>query len=148
MRDGPESTERRMNCARKNQYRRKMPPFGKTVMYMQIAATRQRRKFDGRWDTGISLNSIERSNMLLVGTTGGVFKVNYIPKKLPAIQSGDLGHVKSLVGTVWDPALGRQARVLDVSTSRRRKPLLQRQSCFHEIPNRENQKSVTRRFHM
>ena len=80
--------------------------------------------------------------MLLVGTTGGVFKVNYIPKRLPAIQSSDLEHVKSIVGTPWDPAPGRQARVLDVSPSRRQKPLLQRRSCFHEIPNRENQKPV------
>ena len=59
--DGPDATERRMNCARKNQYRRNMPPFGETVMYMQIAGTRQRRKYDDRWDTGISLNSMSEA---------------------------------------------------------------------------------------
>ena len=47
-------------------------------MYMQIAATRQRRKYEDSLGSGIYVGLVERSNMLLVGTTGGVSEVNCI----------------------------------------------------------------------
>ena len=50
--------------------------------------------------------------MLLVGTTGSVFKVN-CTRRLLAFRSSDFELVKSIVGTLWDPTLARGARVLE-----------------------------------
>ncbi|CAK0871008.1 unnamed protein product [Prorocentrum cordatum] len=86
-------------------YRRKLPPFGEAVMYMPVSTVRRRRKFEDRWETGIYLGLVERSNMLLVGTPRGVFKVNCV-KRLPAIQSSDPELLKSIVGVPWDPVPG------------------------------------------
>ena len=77
---------------------------------------------------------------VVVGTTGGVFKVNCI-KRLPALQSSDLELVKSIVGAPWNPMPGREARVLDFEPLTATDSQFQRQSCLHEFPNRENQKA-------
>ena len=49
--------------------------------------------------------------MLLVGTTGGVFKGECV-KRLLATQSSNPVLVKLIVRTHWDPTLAREARVL------------------------------------
>ena len=62
----PRTPGRRMKCAGER-HRRTLPPFGEVVVCMQSAATRQRRTYEDRWDTGIYSGLVERSNMLLVG---------------------------------------------------------------------------------
>ena len=53
----------------------------------------------------VHLGFAERSNMLLVGTSGGVFKVGCI-KRLAALQSSEPELVTSIVGTPFDHTPG------------------------------------------
>ncbi|CAK0797196.1 unnamed protein product [Prorocentrum cordatum] len=98
-------------------YRRKLPPFGEAVMYMPMSTARRRRKFEDRWETGIYLGLVERSNMLLVGTPRGVFKVNCV-KRLPEIQSSDPELLKSIVGVPWDPVPGEPGPRFDIESKK------------------------------
>ena len=81
-------------------YKRKLPPFAEAVMYLRVAEKRMRQKFEDRWNTGIYLGLVERSNMVLVGTPNGVVKVNCI-KRLPMNQSKDPELLKSIRGYPW-----------------------------------------------
>ena len=81
-------------------YKRKLPPFAEAVMYLRVAEKRTRQKFEDRWNTGIYLGLVERSNMVLVGTPNGVVKVNSI-KRLPMNQAKDPELLKSIRGYPW-----------------------------------------------
>ena len=81
-------------------YKRKLPPFAEAVMYLRVAEKRMRQKFEDRWNTGIYLGLVERSNMVLVGTPNGVVKVNCI-KRLPMNQAKDPELLKSIRGYPW-----------------------------------------------
>ena len=81
-------------------YKRKLPPFAEAVMYLRVAEKRMRQKFEDRWNTGIYLCLVERSNMVLVGTPNGVVKVNCI-KRLPMNQAKDPELLKSIRGYPW-----------------------------------------------
>ena len=69
-------------------------------MYLRVAEKRMRQKFEYRWNTGIYLGLVERSNMVLVGTPNGVVKVNCI-KRLPMNQARDPELQKSIRGYSW-----------------------------------------------
>ena len=81
-------------------YKRKLPPFAEAVMYLRVAEKRMRQKFEDRWNTGIYLGLVERSNMVVVGTLNGVVKVNCI-KRLPMNQAKDPELLKSIRGYPW-----------------------------------------------
>ena len=81
-------------------YKRELPPFAEAVMYLRVAEKRMRQKFEDRWNTGIYLGLVERSNMVLVGTPNGVVKVNCI-KRLPMNQARDPELLKSIRGYPW-----------------------------------------------
>eukprot|EP00973_Karenia_brevis_P086229 11958761-Karenia_brevis.AAC.1 len=57
-------------------------------MYLSVAEKKVRRKFEDRRHTGIYLGLVERSNMVMVGTTQGARKVNCI-RRLPPQQASD-----------------------------------------------------------
>ena len=69
--------------------------------------------------------------MFLVGTTSGVFKVNCM-NLLPAIQSSEPEHVKSIVRAPWDPTRGQEACVLDFEPLSATEPIAPRQSSQTE----------------
>ena len=71
-------------------YKRELPPFA-------VAEKRMRQKFEDRWNTGIYLGLVERSNMVLVGTPNGVVKV-HCTKRLPMNQAKDPELLKSIRG--------------------------------------------------
>ena len=69
-------------------------------MCLCVAEKRARQQFEDRWNTGIVLGFVKRSNMVLVGTPNGVVKVNCI-KRLPIKQAKDPELLKSIRGYSW-----------------------------------------------
>ena len=69
-------------------------------MYLRVAEKRMRQKFEDRWNIGIYLGLVERSNMFLVGTPNGVVKVNCI-KRMPMNQAKDPELLKGIRGYPW-----------------------------------------------
>ena len=129
-------------------YRRKLPPFGEAVMYMPVSTVRRRRKFEDRWETGIYLGLVERSNMLLVGTTRGVFKVNCV-KRLPEIQSSDPELLKSIVGVPWDPVPGEAGgQTVDYEPLRATEPIVPDAELPPRVPKPRSPEAIPRRFYI
>ena len=80
-------------------------------MRVQTAAERQRRKYEGRWDSGIYFGLVP-ANQHVVGLNGRCVQ-SKLHENVTAILSSDPELVKSIVRTFWDPTHGREARVLD-----------------------------------
>ena len=93
------------------------------------------------WWRNPYLALVERSTTLLVGTTGGVVKVNCV-RRLLAIQSNDLELVKLIVGIPWDPTLGREARVLDYGALTATEPFVPEAALPPRILQTESQKPL------
>ncbi len=93
-------------------YRRKLPPFAEAVMFLKVAPTKRRRKYEDRWATGIYLGLVERSNMLLVGTPEGVKKVNCV-KRLGVTQAKDPELAKAIKGYPWATESGVEGHAVD-----------------------------------
>eukprot|EP00974_Lingulodinium_polyedra_P084879 8216320-Lingulodinium_polyedra.AAC.1 len=69
-------------------------------MFLKVAPSKRRRKYEDRWTTGIYLGLVERSNMLLVGTPEGVKKVNCVKRIAPS-QAKDPELAKAIKGYPW-----------------------------------------------
>ena len=96
--DGMTAWERR----RGRPYSRKLPKYLEPVLYLKVAPTKRRQKFEDRFETALYLGLIDRSNMVRVGDSTGCHKVNNI-RRMPREQWRDQELVKSLIGTPWDP---------------------------------------------
>ena len=79
--DGKTSWERR----RGRPYNRRLPKFLEPILYLKVAVNKRRNKFEDRWSTGLHLGLVDRSDMTIVGTSGGCIRVNSL-KRLPRAQ--------------------------------------------------------------
>ena len=116
---------------------RKPQPFVEAVMYLRVVEMRARQKFEDRWNTGIYLGLIDRSNMVPVGKTNGVVKVNCI-KRLP-INETDPELFMSIRGYPWRFS---QARCPPWSPVTRSCP---RMSMRRRLPTEREEEAVPRR---
>ena len=67
-------------------YRRKLPAFGEPVLYTKVAPNKRRQKFEDRWETGIYVALIERTNEVRTCTPAGCYKVNNV-KAAPGVAA-------------------------------------------------------------
>ena len=116
---------------------RKLQPFAEAVMYLRVVEMRARQNFEDRWNTGIYLGLVDRSNMVLVGTTNGVVKVNCI-KRLP-MNEADPKLFMSIPGYPWRFS---QARCPPWSPVTRSCP---RMSVRRRLPTEREEEAVPRR---
>ena len=84
----------------------------------------------------------------MVGTTGGVFNVNFI-KRFIAIQSSDAELVRSIVGVLGIPRLDERRACWATNHSQRQNPMLRRQSCLHGFAKKHREpEAIPRRSHI
>ena len=81
-------------------------------MFLSVSERKIRRKYEDRWQRGIYLGLVERSNMVLVGTVEGVKKVNCI-RRLPPMQAKNKVLVLSMQGVPWKLSPAESPGTLD-----------------------------------
>ena len=83
-------------------YRRELPEFGESIMYLTVPRGKRRHKFEDRWLTGLFLGLVSRTSEVIVGTEKGCFKVSSI-KRLSEQQSSNPELLEKLKGLPWKP---------------------------------------------
>ena len=88
--------------ARGKSYKKRLPPFGETVHYKMVRSGQGHAgKLDVRWDLGIYVNMLKRSDEALVLTPAGVRKARAL-KRLPEGQRHNKELLSQAKGVPWD----------------------------------------------
>ena len=77
-------------------------------MWAKHAKTVPKDKEDSNWFEGIMLGNIDNTREYIIGTSMGVVKTPYAPKRLPADKQWDAEAVKAVNGKPWEPVPGRE----------------------------------------
>jgi len=83
-------------------YRRRLLPFGETCLFMVVKGSGARQyKLDTRWQKGVYVGIVKRSDELIVLTPQGVRKARSI-RRLPGEERHDKAFLESCKGVPWD----------------------------------------------
>ena len=83
-------------------FKRELPPFGESVMYMRVGKSDKKAKFDDRFLSGLFLGLSEKSQEFLVGTEDGTVKKVNVIKRVVSDKRKDKAAVEKLKGLPWD----------------------------------------------
>ena len=101
-------------CLRGKPYRNQLPAFGERVHW--LPAGKRKSTLDMKWQEGIYLGIVRRSDESLVGMTDGVVKARSI-RRMTTDNRSDAQLFNSIRGTPWQPVPGKSSA--DVPTTTR-----------------------------
>ena len=102
--------------------RKALVPFDELVMFMPMEKPKDKGEV---WNcVGIMLGLVDRSDEVVIGTTGRVVKARTV-HRMPVGQRGDAAHAKSIRGVPWQPNPAEAAEG---------EPLGMAQACIVSVP--------------